>query len=318
LKADRRCGFLPKVMIRLLVLFLLITIGLPQALALPIRETFYWPRPPTKELIAKWSSLPGKRGYVFKLDFPHSGELETILKLRNAESLLLEVSQFPSEDAVAIWTKLAAQGAVLVGLDAGLPTEDEIARLNRIGFTRITLILTSTPNPEESARLAKLRAQLTLNFAVRAYPKFMDKPAFMAIPPNTPLVFSTDYWPWYTHMDLFNLLPHPIRLRVRGMFPPDASVEYLRNIHRLEQVTVETDFDAPYDSDWDKFGLIPVRWLSRDWVPSPAGLAAFERSGPNRSLNIDTDRPLSPTERRRLDASLVPVEWVHSPVERSR
>src|SRR5690606_32212676 len=118
----------------------------------------------------------------------------------------------------AAYRALAARGAEFVSLGAGLPTDDETERLNRIGFRRMTFVLTGIPGEEEAARIGRLKGEVSVTFVTRAYPKYEDQPVLERIPARVPLLFITDYWPWYAHMDVFNMIPHVIRLRVSDMF----------------------------------------------------------------------------------------------------
>jgi hypothetical protein len=283
--------------------------------ALPVHETYIVQDYADESRLSHWSALPGSRSYVFQYRAPGSDQLEPLTRLRGADQVEIEVSTYPGEDSIDAWTKLARSGVTLVGLDAGIPTDDEIARLNRAGISRYIFVLTYAPGPEEAARIGKLHGSISLTMALTAYPKFEDRPGLIAVPAGVPMLFSTDYWPFYTHMDLFNTLPNSIRLRVSDMFPPSDELTYLTHIQRLRDVTVETlGGDAPDTDSWTNFGGIPVRWSSKDFIPSADGIAAIERSASlgRRSITIDSDYPLSDDERGRLEASSLPVEWIHA------
>jgi hypothetical protein len=276
-------------------------------------ETFYYEGAPTPDLVARWSALPGSRSFLIRTDSATRWELEALLPLRGADRLQIEAARFPGEDSVDAWKKLAVRGAELVVLDGGLPTDDEIDRLNRIGLAGHLFVLTGFPGEDDAKRLARLQGPVSLTLVTRLYPRFVDRDSFRALPPGLPLLFSTDYWPWYTHMDVMNMIPQPLRLRVKDMFPPEESLQYLHAIKRLREVSVDTDYDAPDAREWEKFGALPVRWSSRGRVPSAEGLAAFERSGRlgPRRLTIDSDTAFTDEESGRLTRSPLAVEWIH-------
>jgi hypothetical protein len=289
------------------------TIHPSAAWAAPIHETFIYSGSPSTEKVAEWSALPGSRSYLLQMDSPAAWDLDAVAQLRGADRIQIEVKSFIGEDAVESWKKVAQKGIELVGFNRGIPSEDEADRLNRIGFARYTFVLAGYPGPEEAHRLARLQAPVSLTIVTHAYPRFEDRAGLLAVPASVPLLHSTDYWPWYTHMDLMNQLPQAERLRVKDMFPPEEELPYLKNIKKLDEVIVDTNFDAPAGL-WEKLGAMTVRWSSRDRVPYEDGLAAFEASrqiGGLRKLTIDSDTPLTDSERRRLEASPLPVEWIH-------
>ncbi len=284
-------------------------------LAGPIHETFFQSSVPTLDQIEEWSKLPGERSYLLQLQDPRSWDLEPLLHLRGADRIRIEVTHFPGHDTIATWKKLAAQGSELIGLGTGLPTEDEIARLNLIGFSHIALVLGSAPGQGEGARLTALKTSVALTFAMKRYPKFVEKPLFMEIPSSTPLLFVAGFWPRYIPMDVLNLLPHPKRIRVEGLYPTDQDFEYLKNIHTLEEVTVDADFAPAHGDLWSKFGTTPVRWRSRNSIPLPKAFADFvasSASGGKRMLSLDQDEPLTARDRARLESSPIAVEWTHA------
>ena len=72
-------------------------------------------------------------------------------------------------------------------------------------------------------------------------------------------------------MDVFNLIPQQIHVWVRDMYPPSDELQYLHNIKRLNEITVETSFEPNSPDDWKVFGDVKVRWQSKDHVPAAAG-----------------------------------------------
>jgi hypothetical protein len=293
------------------------------AFAAPIHETIYSMGSPTEDQIAQWSSLPGPtgpqgsggRGFLFQIADPYATDLRTIAQLRGADRIQVEVSRFPNEDTVAAWSDLASKGVELISYRAFFPTDGEIERLNRSGFSKVVIVAEGYPDPDTAARMSQLKAQLSITFAPRAYPRLIDMPGLAAIPSAIPLLFALDYWPWYTHMDVLNMLPHAKRLRVvGGSFPTEESLPYLKNIHSLSDVTVELT-NEPDPAEWRKFGTLPVTWSSRGITPGVDALNAYTRSAPTgstRRLIVDNDLPLTHSERAAIEsAPLTSAEWIH-------
>ena len=281
-----------------------------------IHETFFYKGAPTSDQISEWSTLQGKRGYRIDLQDPLAWDLEVFNKLQGADRIQLEITKYPGEDTVKAWTHLAEQGAELVVLVGLLPNDNDIDRLNRIGFSRYVFGLNDVPSIQETRRLAKLKAPTAITFITGSYPKYPDKEVFQAIPLATPLLFTVDYWPQYTHMDTLNLLPQHKRIQMtQDVFPTDSDVQYLRKVRDLDEITFLTTDDAAPINGWAKFGAIPVRWSCKNWVPTQKALDAFAGSavpGGARRLSLDQDQPLETAERTRLEKSAVPVEWVHA------
>ncbi|MGZ3688643.1 MAG: hypothetical protein ACXVBW_10100, partial [Bdellovibrionota bacterium] len=288
--------------------------SIPIAWAQNPHETVVYSGAPDPDRIASWSTRPDFRTYVIQMKDPASTELEPLLHLGHADRLQIEVSRFPGEDAISTWHRLAAQGAELVAMGAGIPTEWEISHLNSIGFAKVWLVLTEIPGLEEAKRVSLIRSPVSILLSAGMYPRYVDKPVFLALPSSVPLTLANNYWPYYTHMDVMNMLPQVQHLRVSGMFPPADEVPYLQNCKNVRDVTVETDSGPDSPKTWEVFGKWPVNWSIRNQPPSDSALAAFEESrkfGPRR-LTVDTDTPISAEQRRRLELSPLPVEWVHA------
>ena len=179
--------------------------------------------------------LDGTRDYLFQLKDPDTSDLSGLTELRGARKVTVEADDFPNEDTVAAWQKLANQGVEFVAMNVILPTDLDIERLNRIGFSKCMFILEYYPDPADSERMSRLGCELTVEFFGKAYPKYAEKDGVAALPVKTPLTFDIDFWPYYTHMDVFNLIPQPIHLWVRDMYPPADELQYLHNIQRLER-----------------------------------------------------------------------------------
>lgn len=298
---------------QLVAAFFVTLVSLSPARAATPHETYFSSGCPNSDQVRAWSALPGKRGFLINAGDPSAEELKPLALLRGADRIQVEVERYPNEDALPVWKSLASQGIDFVALSKpGLPTEDEVRRLNEAGFGHCTFVVGYLPGIEEATRLGKLHCRVSLTFAVSAYPKFVDKPGLEAIPATIPLLFATDYWPSYIHMDTLNLLPHRKSLRVLTLLPSDDVLPYLRNIHSLDGIELDTEYD-PQASDWHKFDGLPLRWSSRGHVPSPEALDAFARSGlgrDSRKLTVDSDLDWTAEERARIEASPLAVEWI--------
>jgi hypothetical protein len=96
--------------------------------------------------------------------------------------------------------------------------------------------------------------------------------------------------------------------------PTPESLPYLAAIRRLESIAVETYFD-PSAEEWAHLAFArDLRWTAIAHVPTAEALRAFavHPSGSVRSLLIDRDIALESAERARLEASGLPVEWIHA------
>ncbi|OFZ80035.1 MAG: hypothetical protein A3K03_09405 [Bdellovibrionales bacterium RIFOXYD1_FULL_44_7] len=302
-----------KVLFGILFSFTLL-LGAPCSAA-EIHENYVFEGWPAESQVAAWSKLPAKHSFVLNLGDPDAYALRNVSKLENAQRVQIEVASFPREDTLHEWKQLAKKGVEFIALDAGLPTEEEVKRLNEIDFPKLTFVLTKLPMTEECQRLSAIQGKVSLIFALGVYPRFSEKPVYLAIPSYITLTFAADYWPWYSHMDVLNMIPHKINIRVSGSFPPDANMPYILNIKRLSEITIETDFDPSDQSIWNQFQEHQVKWANKGRVPSSPSLKAFEESetpAGNRKLIIDSDYPLQAEEKSRLTASPLDVEWVHT------
>ena len=273
-------------------------------------ETFVVSGSPGSDQIARWSSLAGSRDYLFQLKDPDTSDLSSLSQLRGARKITVEAADFPNEDTATAWQKLAAQGVEFVAMNVILPTDGDIERLNRIGFSKCIFIMSYYPDPADSERMSQLKCELSITF-FGDYPKYAEKDGVAALPVKTPLTFDIDFWPFYTHMDVFNLLPQSIHLWVRDMYPPADELQYLHNIKKLDRITVETSFDPNSGDDWKVFGDVRVQWQSKDHVPTAENLAAFQKGGGDREFILDMDRALTAEESATLSTSPLPVRWIH-------
>ena len=286
------------------------------ALAAPLQETVFIQEMPTRETVQKWNQSPVARSYRISGEDPTRMDLEVLNGLIRFESLEIGVSNFPYPSEADAWKKLAARGAQLNVLTGYLPGGDTLKLLDSLGFSKILFVITAPQDPGVTAQLAGLKSQVSITYATRAYPRYMDRPSWDAIPARMPLTIATDYWPLYLQMDFLNLLAMPKNLMVKDIFPQEENFPYLLNIRSLNQVVVDTDFDPSIDGIWEKFGKLPVRWNRRGALPSEDTLTEFARSqsaGP-RSLTVDTDIPLTREERTALEKLPIPVRWLHEEI----
>ncbi|MGK5088650.1 hypothetical protein WDW86_13915 [Bdellovibrionota bacterium FG-2] len=281
--------------------------------ALPIHETFFVQGVPGSATLDSWSALPGTRSYTFQFTTPYPEDLNLISQIKGADHIQIEIEVYPMAQDMMGWKKLADQGVELIALNTGLPTPSEIEMLNTIGFSKLIIIMTGFPTEAQAAQLAKLQIPVSLTMVTSMYPRLIERPSLLAIPSSVPLTFVTDYWPWYVHMDVLNMLPHAKRLRVRGMMPPEQELPYLRNIKPLLGAVVETTYDVPDAETWKRLSGIPTTWALTQVVPSQEALKAFATIGESRRISIDQDWQITPEERTRLEKSGVPVEWIHTP-----
>jgi hypothetical protein len=292
---------------------LVVALGLTcaSAWALPPQETWVVTHSPAASEIDQWNALSGTRDFLFELNDPQSSDLLSIGALTNVGKVTVVVSDFPYPDTTEAWKTLATRGVELVALDVTLPTDEEVDRLNQIGFKHCVFVLSYYPDPADAARMAGLKCGLDIKFLGKAYPKYSELAGVTAFPNDTTLTFDIDFWPYYIQMDELNLLARPIHLWIRGMYPPQDSLPYLANIKKLESITIENDTDPNTPQEWSEFGTVPVRWQSKDFLPSAENLEAFRLGGPNREFILDRDQDFTQDEREMLSKSLLPIRWIH-------
>jgi hypothetical protein len=301
----------------LLLLFLVSLLGLaswglaPLAAAAPIAETWYHEGPLRQDTLEAWSRATGAPGLRWNLKDAYPSELEQLPALPPGRNIQVILGAFPDSSLTPALKRLARSGLEAVFATGSFPTPLEIDRMNEIGFRRLILLVSHYPDPEVARDLGTLQSPVELSFVVRAYPRYVDRANLSAIPGGIPLTFSTDYWPWYSHMDLFNLLPHRIRLRIQDSFPTREGLPYLRNIRQLDSITVELSSPAPGSpTEWQDLDPRPLRWLSVGRVPEDRELREFAKGvAGNRHLIIDQDLELSRSERLLLESQPFPVEW---------
>jgi len=282
------------------------------ALAQTPHETWIHPGAPTTDMIRSWSKTPGSRSLLLQISDPASFEIEALEALQGVDRLMISMERLPNESTLASWKSLARrQNLILIGFGSGLPQDSEITRLNQIGPRSTLFVLPYYPDPAEAAHLTGLRAPTAITFATTALPRFLDRDGLQAIPFSVPLLFVSEYWPWYSHMDVLNMTPHDKRLRIRDSLPSPEALEYLHHIRNLKEVALETTHDLDDMGLWSSFKNVPVQWISVGRVPSNTALTTFETNATHRTLTLDLDQLPTTEEMARLKKSPLRVEWIH-------
>ena len=282
--------------------------------ALQPHETFVHYGTPSVEKLAEWSRLPGTRNYLIELSEAPGSYLESIAAVRNGDKIQVHVTNFPTRAQTGLWKKLADQGVELITFGIGIPNDDQIQVLNDIGFSRINLTLTDFLTEDQAKHLLALKCSVSLSYALNRYPLFLEKPAFLVLPSSVPVLYATDYWPTYDHMDIMNMIPQMQKIHITNILPTEKEQPYLHGIKNLSEIIVDLDSD-PAPGSWHFFHGINIRWSAKDHVPSAAALQDFAstaQDGGTRKIVIDQDQALTPSERARLESSPFPVEWIHS------
>lgn len=287
-----------------------------------LSETFFFKGNPSLSTVQKWSELPGTRRYTLHLYSPSLSVLQALLELAKASStshIHVEVDTYPSLSTstplLEAWQRLASKSTTFVGLNSVLPNEGQIQALNKIGFKNHIFVIAFVPTVTQANRMGLLQGKHSITFAMNRFPLHHERPNLMAFPKNTPLRFQTDYWPMYTHMDIFNLIPHSIFLRIKGILPSTAALEYLHHIHRLEEVTLSTDFPIASRTQWEAFKNLNLHWIAQGFIPSPQALEYFSAAAQKdpevmRRLTLDHLDSLTSKQRKELEASTLEVEWI--------
>ena len=286
------------------------------ALAAPAHEVWVHQGAVTPALVDRWNSAASakSREILIEWDSPQPSDLDQVMRVTGMTRIRVE-TQRPPRSELERWKKLAAKGVEWVGLSGDFPLAGDLKALQEIGFPKATLVLSNFPQPAEGELLAKLETPLSLSFNAGKLPTFSTKPGFEPLRAETPLLFVADYWPFYSHMDFFNLIPQPVRLRIRDSFPYAMAIEYLANIQRLQEIAVQVDFE-PSQTQWQSLPQgVPLVWIPNGVVPTENAIRTLEgvrsRAAPTRIV-IDSDTPLTAAERARLERSSFAVEWIRS------
>lgn len=284
------------------------------ASAAPVHEVWVHQGPVTPALVERWNAdrTAHTRELLIEWETPQTTDLDQVLRVTGMTRIRLETPRAPRAD-LERWKRLAEMGVEWIGLSGDFPTESELERLREIRFPKTTFVLSNFPQPADGARLAKLETPLALSFNAGKLPTFSTKPGFEPLGHATPLLFVADYWPFYSHMDFFNLIPQPVRLRIRDSFPYGMAIEYLAHIQRLEEIAVQVDFE-PSRTQWESLPQgVPLVWIPRNAVPTENALRTLEgvrsRAAPTRIV-IDSNSPLTAAERARLERSSFAAEWI--------
>lgn len=279
--------------------------------ALPIHEIGYVQGPVADSTIQQWREQPPVQEWIVHHEAPRPRELERWLAIARTAPIRFEVEEFPRSDSLTTWKRLAETGARLVLLNASPRTAEQVRMLDEVGFASVRLVTSDYPGESHATLLATIQTPFQMTIQSYRLPLFTDRDALRKLPANLDLTFAADYWPGYSHMDLFNMIPQPIHLRISGYFPSGTAVDYLSAIQRLRQITVEVD-SFPPASDWEKLGSGSITWIARGPVPSGQAIDDFIGTGDplQRNILIDRDTPLTGQERERLRNSPIRVDWI--------
>lgn len=288
--------------------------------ALTPTESWVVDRPPTPAALDLWNRIQTPRFYVATLADPSGSELEALAELPHSRGLDVVMSSMPSESTLpALWRLSLVEGSRWTGFSSEIPTDYETDLIAELPFASRTLVVQHYPSPTEAQRLNRLITPGSTNhlvFAMRAYPRMIDRPGLEALSAQFDLTIATDYWPSYFHMDVLNLLPHDVRIRVRGMDPPDETFPFLTHIRRLKSVLFERQEPmvatlGEQKQFWARFATLPLRWTAVGHVPDATAIAAFDSYENASELIVDRDDELSTSELKALTASRLPTRWIH-------
>ena len=286
--------------------------------AAPLHETWVTSQAPMASDIEAWKKMKtgeAGRSYLIQLGDPTSFELEQLLTFNADDHIRLEVTRIPSEDVREMYTKLASRGAEFISLEGKLPTQDEVNRLKKIGFSSTLFALVAAPNPNQAKLLHDLPGKLSFSLVLRHYPKYVEREQFMALPATSPFLFIMDFWPGYTHMDVLNTLPHKKRLRVRDVFPaPKDQWPYINAIKNLDEIAFELSY-LPELPVWKEmmhaFPGKNLQWITHV-APTKEHIAAFADGTPGRKITVDSDLELPTEVQLELMKSSSAVDWIHA------
>jgi len=281
----------------------------------PIDEVWFTQDSPTPQLIQRWRNSPSTTRLRAFLKDPSAQDLLEFEFAHREGRLELVLGRFPDPSTLPALERLSQIRPLwLAFTEGGFPVVPEIERLNRLQIRKLIIVFIGLPSEAPARNLALLKAPVQLTYATREYPKYMDRNLWEAIPKSTPLLISTDYWPFYTAMDFLNILKLPVSLRVAESFIPEESWPYLLNIKGLQGVELESDWDGPSDFNWSRLGTQPVRWTRRYTPPSLEALNRFASSLQvgKRELLLDLVESMTQEEVRYLKESELPVTWIRS------
>ncbi len=301
--------------------FLSLTPTLAQA---QLRETWYFQGAPSESQIAAWSnhtSLAGERiRYLLDMDDPIAPELSRLKGLTNAKELLIETRQYPAESERQEWQALNASlktETTLIVMRGDGPTDDEVRRLNDFNFRSIVIVFTYYPGEVEAKKLSRIQSKLQITFATSAYPKFEDRKGLQALDPAIPVLYTSQYWPHYIHMDVLNLTPQKdIKLRVIDTLPAEENLPYINHIKNLTQIAMQTTHESFAPSTWASFrSEVDLTWMASGFFPSLAKVnefAATLNGTEKRAIKIDCDQDIEPGYRIALKNLTLSIDWTHT------
>lgn len=278
---------------------------------------------PDAATLSRWNSITVPHTLSLQVVNLSAAQIQSLTQLKNVALLSIE-TQSPQNFTQPEFhqaLKNLAQAIPLQWVPTNLPvaSSSEIEKINQIPFHSIRFRFNYYPDTLEMKRLGEFQAPLSTEFNASAYPRYDDREMFHAMPPTLPISISADYWPWYTQMDIFNLIPQPLHLSIRGgALPAEDNLSYLRNIHRLQSLELETDFDLDPDSFWSTLEIqAEFIWNAQNFFPSADTLKKFEfsslkRPGGKGQIHIHSEVPPSTLEKTAYIKSKIPVTWSHN------
>lgn len=287
--------------------------------AAPVTERWVVDRNPSPEELQRWEQAPA--GISVLWNIPGGDPAETELKawepFARTHGLSIRVQKLPMRTTHAVWKTLARHGVEMVAWDLPWPSAAEMQQLAALALPRLTWVALAYPSADQARAFGAYEHTLQFTFAHGKYPRTLDRDGLKALPVNVPLLFLAKDWPWYDQMDLLNLIPQVVRLRIHDIFPSAGHWTYLEHIKRLREIQITSDYPPPEGRvTWERFGSHPVAWSLQDTLPEAAALRDFCESAPPavsglRRLILDRDFALTPEERTRLEALSCPTEWIH-------
>lgn len=275
------------------------------------------------EVAALNQRLGGVHDLTVQLADPAASELAALVAVQTRGEKNLVLRRYPAFDLIEALVQLGSNGWKLVILEGIYPTESDVGLLNQYlrasPRTELTIGVATFAGPDVLAQFGNLHGasdgRVRAVFATSAYPRFMDRDALRAAPAGMVFQFYQDYWLSYVHMDVMNMLPQTIELRVRDIFPSDSSTYgFLQHLQRLRLLRVEAG-QGPWDEAmWDTLGAVNVEWLSTGYFPTARELdrLADSRALGFRILTLDYDQSVSPEALAKLSSLPIPVRWIRT------
>jgi hypothetical protein len=274
-------------------------------------ETWVVSRAPSELELENLIKVLKNEDVVVTLADPAPVEIEALKNIPNGPGhRTLIMDRYPSSILVEHLQALKNWGLVIS--EGSYPTDEEIHFLNLITPSRLVLAFSSYAGPELFAKLHRLpgiqERTTRISFIAPAYPRFLNRDSFLAAPSKLAMEFYQDYWPQYIHMDVFNMIPQPISLRVREVIASVPDLLYAKSIRNLEKVVFDSAIPLSQEA-WDEFSGWPLKWVTGGAIPTDEQVTHFAQEG--RTLEIDSDEPLAPNLLHRWSQLPVHINWVH-------